>query len=138
MYSEFKTTSTRIHEQIHQTINLDFEDENSEELWEDISLEIGIKKLNECSVENFSKKENYQPGLFLFSVVDFIFSAKTVEEIFKQIIADWHIDYNKALSEEKIWKSRWINLRNTCIFLRVMCQKSPMAGLIEFIIKIAK
>jgi len=78
------------------------------------------------------------PSTNLLKLSGFFFSAKTHNEVFKSIYADWQEEYFEALFRKEIWKARWINVRYTYAFLAAMWQKSPIGDLIEFINKIAK
>jgi hypothetical protein len=60
------------------------------------------------------------PGATLHSVVDFLYSQKTVKETFEPIIADWRFEYFEALSQKRIWKARWICVRYTYSFVMAM------------------
>jgi hypothetical protein len=51
------------------------------------------------------------PGTRLLLIVDFLFRPATVELTFKTILADWHSEYFEALSQKRIYKSRWITFR---------------------------
>ncbi len=51
------------------------------------------------------------PASKLLSVVEFFYSPKTVEEVFKPIIADWRIEYFEALKQNRPIKARWISVR---------------------------
>lgn len=60
------------------------------------------------------------PGTAFHSVVDFLYSPKIVRETFEPIIADWRVEYFEALSQKRVWKARWINVRYTHSFLMAM------------------
>jgi hypothetical protein len=60
------------------------------------------------------------PGTTFHSVVDFLYSPKTVRETFEPIIADWRVEYFEALSQKKVWKTRWICVRYTYSFIMAM------------------
>ena len=51
------------------------------------------------------------PGTRLLSVVEFFYSPKTVEEVFKPLIADWRTEYFDALKQNRTVKARWISAR---------------------------
>lgn len=58
-----------------------------------------------------STKIKAAPGSNLLLIVEFLFSPKTVENVFRPIVADWRTEYFTALREERRWKARWINVR---------------------------
>ncbi len=78
------------------------------------------------------------PGMRLFSWTKFLYSRSVVEKIFSQTINDWHIEYFEALSEGEELKTYWINISYTYTFVAAMFQKSPLGGLLEFVVKILK
>ena len=89
--------------------------------------------------QGIEKRRIVQPlNMKLFTLVNFFYSSKTVNEIFNPIIADWQLEYFEALFKNEIWKARCINVRYTYAFVIAMWQKSPIGDLIEFVIKIAK
>jgi len=114
---------------------LDFIEETNNVVENDFSK---IEKLIETSNNISRKKIISPPGLHLFSIVDFFYSPKTVKEVFKQTLDDWHEEYFEALFKKEFLKARWINVRYTYAFFAAMWQKSPIGDFIEFISKIAK
>ena len=52
--------------------------------------------------------------------MDFFFSTKEVEGIFKPAVADWRVEYYEARNRKRFWKARWINVRHTYNFLQAM------------------
>lgn len=57
------------------------------------------------------------PGANLLSLVEFFYSQKTVEEVFKPIIADWRTEYFDALEQGRTFKARWICVRYRYSFI---------------------
>jgi len=53
----------------------------------------------------------YSPGWTLTRWIDFLFSKKSVDQIFQPIIADMQLEYFDALSEDRMWKARWVAAR---------------------------
>jgi hypothetical protein len=51
------------------------------------------------------------PGGSLLMLVEYLYSPKTVEEVFKPIIADWRTEYFDALKEGQNRKASWISVR---------------------------
>src|ERR1044072_760418 len=49
------------------------------------------------------------PGTKLLTLVDFLFSPKTVERTFKPLIADWRYEYFEALNQGRKYKAHWIS-----------------------------
>lgn len=60
------------------------------------------------------------PGSRYLSLVEFFYSPKAVEEIFKPIIADWRTEYCEALKQRREWKARWISIRYHYRFVQVI------------------
>lgn len=60
------------------------------------------------------------PGTRLLSVAEFFYSPKTVEEVFKPIIADWRTEYFDALTQNRSLKARWISVRYKYHFVLAM------------------
>ncbi len=62
------------------------------------------------------------PGTYLLAFVDFLFSPKTVELTFKQIVRDWRGEYFEALKQGRTWKAQWIMVRYrfsfACAFIK--------------------
>lgn len=136
VYSEFSATSIGEFGEIQTG----FEPKTSEESLSDL-LKDNLSKeenLNEVSRKKSDNKISRPPGLRLLSIVEFLYSHKTVKEVFKQTISDWQQEYFEALCKKEIWKARWINVRYTYAFLAAMWQKSPVGNLIEFVCKLAK
>jgi hypothetical protein len=51
------------------------------------------------------------PGSRLLTIVQYLYYPKTVEEVFKPLIADWRTEYFDALKAGKNRKASWINIR---------------------------
>ena len=60
------------------------------------------------------------PGSMWLSLVDFLYSAKTVEKVFKPIVADWRKEYFEALKAKRMLKARWISFRYYWALLKAM------------------
>lgn len=60
------------------------------------------------------------PGTRLLRLVDFFFSPKDVEGVFKPAVADWRVEYYEARKQKRFLKARWINVRHTYRFLMAM------------------
>lgn len=60
------------------------------------------------------------PGTKCLSFVEFLCSPKTVEKIFRPLIADWQYEIFEALKAKRIWKARWISLRYRWAFLMAL------------------
>lgn len=64
------------------------------------------------------------PGAILLALVDFLFSPKTVELTFNQLVADWRTEYYDAWKQHRTKKARWINIRYrftfACTFIMAM------------------
>jgi uncharacterized membrane protein len=59
-------------------------------------------------------------GSKLLSIVEFLYSPKTVEETFRQIVADWREEYFEALKQGRSRKARWISIRYIYSFILAM------------------
>ena len=51
------------------------------------------------------------PGSSLLLIVEYLYSPKIVEQVFKPIVADWRTEYFDALKEGKNRKASWISIR---------------------------
>jgi hypothetical protein len=60
------------------------------------------------------------PGTKLLSFVEFFYSPKTVEEVFKPVIADWRTEYFDALKQKRTIKAHWISVRYKYHFVVAM------------------
>lgn len=60
------------------------------------------------------------PGGRLLAVVEYLYSPKTVEEVFEQIVADWRTEYFDALKEGKHGKAAWVKARYVFRFIMAM------------------
>jgi len=60
------------------------------------------------------------PGSRFRSIVTFLYSQKTVEEVFDPLIADWRFEYFEALDQKRRWKARWISVRYVYSLLMAM------------------
>ena len=60
------------------------------------------------------------PGSLFETVVRFVYSPKTREAVFDQIIFDMREEYNEALFDGKRWKARWIRVRGTSAIFTAM------------------
>jgi hypothetical protein len=60
------------------------------------------------------------PGSIWLSFVDFLYSATTVEKVFKPIVADWRMEYFDALKAKRPLKARWISFRYYWSMLKAM------------------
>jgi hypothetical protein len=60
------------------------------------------------------------PGSRHLLIVDFLFSPKDMEQIFKPIVADWRTEYFEALNQKRTWKARWVSVRYSYSFVASM------------------
>jgi hypothetical protein len=60
------------------------------------------------------------PGNVILRVVDFLYSPKAVEEVFRPLVADWRFEYFEALQQKQKLKARWINVRYLYSFIIVI------------------
>lgn len=60
------------------------------------------------------------PGTGLISLVEFLYPPKTVEGVFRPLVADWRIEHFDALQANRIWKARWVSLRYRISFVTAM------------------
>ena len=64
-----------------------------------------------------AKKEKNEPGLImplganLRAALHFIYSPKTAERVFDQIIADMRVEWIEATKKDQQWLARWIQVR---------------------------
>lgn len=59
-------------------------------------------------------------GSRLLAVAEFLYSPKTVERVFRPLVADWRGEQHDSLLARRRWKARWINFRYTVSFLMAM------------------
>ena len=57
------------------------------------------------------------PGTWLRNVLHVIYSPKTAERIFDQIIADMQLEWQEAMIHEKKWLARWVRVRGVLTVL---------------------
>jgi hypothetical protein len=69
---------------------------------------------------NIPQKIKEPPGTKLLTLVEFFYSRKTVEEVFKPIIADWRTEYFEAISQKRDVKAAWISTRYRYRFMLAM------------------
>jgi hypothetical protein len=60
------------------------------------------------------------PGWRFLSFAGFIFSKKTCVNLVEPIISDMREEYFEALSQNRIWKARWVRVRGTWSFFAAM------------------
>lgn len=76
------------------------------------SYSLRLKILTKDKKSNISSARiKRAPGSILISLVELLYSPKTVEHTFKPIVADWRVEYFGALQQGRIWKARWISIR---------------------------
>lgn len=73
----------------------------------------------------------------ILKLTEVLFSAKTQEDVFVRIMADWDEEIFEALKKDKDVSLLMINVRNTYAFIIAMWQKSPLGDLLEYVRKIA-
>lgn len=57
------------------------------------------------------------PGTNLLNIAKFVYSKKTIERLFNQIVVDMREEHLEALARGEIRHARWIHLRGTVAFL---------------------
>jgi hypothetical protein len=60
------------------------------------------------------------PGTRFLVFADFIYSPKTMEQIFMPLVADWRLEHFEALKQNRKWKARWISFRYCYSFIMAM------------------
>lgn len=60
------------------------------------------------------------PGHRCVSVLKFLYSKKTFERVFEQILVDMREEHLEALSKEHAWHARWIHTRGLLSLLTTM------------------
>ncbi len=61
--------------------------------------------------QSHPRKVREAPGATILQIADFLFSPAAVEKVFKQLVADWRLEYCEALRGDRYWKARWICCR---------------------------
>lgn len=59
----------------------------------------------------------HSPGSRILTFANFIYSKKTVDRVFSQIIHDMREEYIEALALGNKWHARWIHIRGVLSFL---------------------
>jgi hypothetical protein len=75
-------------------------------------------------VETYFLKRNYVrsrlvqnvPGMYLFKVAEFLMTAKSFSRVAAPSLSDMREEYFEALSQNRIWKARWVRVRGTYSF----------------------
>jgi hypothetical protein len=70
--------------------------------------------------KNIAPRISQAPGAKLLSIVEYLYSPKIVEGVFKQIVGDWRTEYFDALKEGRNLKAYWISVRYTFSFVMAM------------------
>lgn len=91
-----------------------------------MALPLGFLIIRHASKSLSSRPKNTAPsiskapGSRLLAVVEYLYSPKTVEGVFKPIIADWRVEVFGALKEGNPRKAAWIRVRYTFSFIMAM------------------
>ncbi len=67
-----------------------------------------------------SKRLPSAPGSKLIGYSEFVFSKRSYEKVFLPIVSDMREEYFEALSQNRIWKARWVRVRGTSSFFAAM------------------
>ncbi len=88
------------------------------------------------------KKEHNGPGLilppgtWLRNVLHVIYSPKTAERIFDQIIADMQLEWQEAMTHDREWLANWIQVRGVLtVLLTVLAHTVTALGSIFKLVK---
>jgi hypothetical protein len=81
-----------------------------------VSLGLWSKFIMPDSLKTFQ----LPPGQKLYELADFLFSKQTNERVFFPVVADMREEYFEALSQNRIWKARWVHVRGTWSFVAAM------------------
>lgn len=73
------------------------------------------------------------PGFHFLRFVQFFYSRKAVEEVFKPMLADWRFEYYECLKEDRIWQARWTSVRWKIRFLFATGISQAIAFVKDFI-----
>ena len=75
-------------------------------------------------------------GVKLDRLARFFFTTKSYERVYQPIISDMQLEYNEALSENRLWHARWIWVRgHLCFWFAVMAHSG--VSVVQLIKKIA-
>lgn len=85
-------------------------------------------------VENKAPRIRKAPGSSLLALVEYFYSPKLVEGVFKPIVADWRSEYFESLQEGRSRKAAWINARYLFSFVMAM----GLSKVFSFIRSVAK
>lgn len=67
------------------------------------------------------------PGTNLLNIAKFVYSKKTLERLFNQIVFDMREEHLEALAAGDIWHARWIHLRGNVAFLTTVVMHSGVS-----------
>jgi hypothetical protein len=62
----------------------------------------------------------FPPGSRLICLAEFLLTQKSYHEIVVPIISDMREEYFEALSQNRIWKARWVRVRGTWSFFAAL------------------
>lgn len=74
------------------------------------------------------------PGKILLSMSEIVFTKKFFERVVLHAILDMREEYNEALSQNRIWKARWVRVRGTYSFFAAIGLDRALA-FVSFFIK---
>jgi hypothetical protein len=70
--------------------------------------------------KNTASRISKAPGSKLLSLVEYLYSPKVLEGVFKPLVAEWRHEYFDALRDGKTIKASWINARYVLSFFMAM------------------
>jgi hypothetical protein len=99
-----------------------------------VTIRLGSKELHIYSDEDFEAVDfkitqtanknvgniSSAPGSVFISISEFIFSERKHLETIVPLIVDMREEYFEALSQDRIWKARWIRIRGTWSFFKAI------------------
>ena len=84
-----------------------------------------------------SKRLSGVPGNYFVQAIQFLVCKKRYEEMYLPIILDMREEYFEALSQNRIWKARWVRVRGTWSFFAAMGLDRALA-FVPFFVKVWK
>lgn len=85
-----------------------------------------------------AKKISGAPGSRLLRTTSYLYSSKTMTEVFEPMVCDWRADYFKAKMNGEHLKARCVSLRETLNYLFAVILTSPAGQVFDFVFKFVK
>lgn len=67
------------------------------------------------------------PGRLLRRFAEFVFTKKTMREVFEPTLVDFEMEYLEALQDGNVWKIRWVRIRGYWSFWSAVVAQAPLS-----------